>query len=155
MLNDYYDGHSDSVRRDDVPTAAFEWLKQDLAATDKPLRWVIAHAPLKSLPDMDTGRRRHANDFGQAKKADVARFTQLLKECHVRAYICGHTHDTSVEKVDGVWQADSGHARGGGDMGSPSTFLKFRVAGTRAWVDVYRADINGEHYRLRKTVELD
>jgi hypothetical protein len=155
VLNDYYDGHSDAVRKDDVPTAAFEWLKQDLAATDKPLRWVIAHAPLKSLPDMDTGRRRHANEFGQAQKADAARFAELLREYHVRAYICGHTHDCSVERVEGVWQADSGHVRGGGDQGSPSTFLKFRVAGTQAWVDVYRADPSGEHYHLRKTVALD
>jgi hypothetical protein len=155
VLNDYYDGHSDAVRGDDVPTAAFDWLKQDLAATDKPLRWVIAHAPLKSFPDMDTGRHRHANDFGKTKPADVARFVQLLKEYHVRAYICGHTHDCSVERVEGIWQTDSGHARGGGDKGSPSTFLKFRVAGTKAWVDVYRADVTGEHYKLRKTVELE
>ncbi len=155
VLNDYYDGQSDSVRKVEVPTAAFEWLKQDLAATDKPLRWVIAHAPLKSLPDMDTGRHRHASDLNQAKQADAARLAQILKQFQVRAYICGHTHDCSVERVEGVWQADSGHARGGGDQGSPSTFLKFRVAGTHAWVDVYRADPTGEHYRLRKTVELD
>jgi Calcineurin-like phosphoesterase len=155
VLNDYYDGHSDSHRRDDVPTAAFEWLKQDLAATDKPLKWVVAHAPLQALPDMDTGRKRHADDFGRAKKADVVPFERLLKQFHVRAYICGHTHDCSIARVNGIWQADSGHARGAGDKGAPSTFLKFRVAGTRAWVDVYRADTNGEHYRLRKTVELD
>jgi len=61
----------------------------------------------------------------------------------------------SVAKVHGVWQADSGHARGAGDMGSPSTFLKFRIAGTNAWVDVYRSDKNGVAYGLKKTVELN
>lgn len=155
VLNDYYNGHSEAVRGDDVPTAALGWLQQDLAATDKPLRWVIAHAPLKSFPDMDTGRIRHATDSDKAQQADVARFVQVLKANHVRAYICGHTHDCSVEPVDGLWQTDSGHARGGADKGSPSTFLKFRVAGLKAWVDVYRADATGEHYKLRKTVELD
>ncbi len=61
----------------------------------------------------------------------------------------------SVAKVHGVWQADSGHARGAGDKGSPSTFLKFRIAGTNAWVDVYRSDKNGVAYGLKKTVELN
>ena len=73
----------------------------------------------------------------------------------MRAYICGHTHGSSVTRVKGVWQADSGHARGGGDPGAPSTFLRFRITGLRAWVDIYRADPNGLEYRLRKTVELE
>jgi hypothetical protein len=55
-----------------------------------------------------------------------------------------------------VWQADSGHSRGAvNGKESPSTFLKFRVTGNRASVDVYRADPNGENYKLRQTFELD
>ena len=81
-------------------------------------------------------------------------FVRLLKKHEVTGFICGHTHNASVANVDGIWQLDAGHARGIGDKGSPSTFMKVRVQGEQAWVDVYRADANGENYRLRKTVDL-
>ena len=66
----------------------------------------------------------------------------------------GHTHNAR-RQGPGVWQADSGHARGAGDKGAPSTFLKFRISGEQTWVDIYRGDPNGVTYQLRKTVELD
>jgi hypothetical protein len=154
-LDEYYNGTSDSLLNNDIPEAAFDWLEKDLAATRKPLIWVIGHVPIKSLPDMDTGRKRHEGGSLTTNPAHLERFLQLLKKYHVRAYICGHTHDCSVARVSDVWQADSGHARGGGDTGAPSTFLKFRVLGERTWVDVYRGDTNGVTYQLRKTVELD
>ena len=62
--------------------------------------------------------------------------------------------NTSVMRVDGIWRADRGHARGAGDAATPSTFLKFRVSGLRAWLDAYRADPSGANYALRKTVKL-
>lgn len=155
LLNEYYDGRSDSVRKNDIPEAAFEWLEEDLAATRKPLIWIIGHVPIKSLRDMDTGRLRHAGESLTTNKVHQERFLQLLKRYHVRAYICGHTHNCSVARVKGVWQADSGHARGAGDKGAPSTFLKFRIAEERAWVDIYRGDTNGVTYKLRRTVKLD
>lgn len=155
VLNDYYDGHVDAVPNGDVSDAALAWLEKDLTATGKPLIWVTGHKPIESVPDMDTGRRRHESESVSRNTIHLKRFLELLKEHHVRAYLCGHTHDSSVAKVKGVWQADSGHARGAGDKGAPSTFLKVRISSERAWVDVYRADANGENYRLRKTVELD
>jgi predicted phosphodiesterase len=154
-LDEYYNGKSDSILNNDLPEAAFDWLEKDLGATRKPLIWVIGHVPIQSLPDMDTGRKRHESGSLTTNPAHLERFLQLLKQYHVRAYICGHTHDCSVARVSGVWQADSGHARGAGDKGAPSTFLKFRVLGERTWVDVYRGDTNGVTYLLRKTVELD
>ncbi len=154
-LNEYYDGRSDTVRRDNLPNAAFNWLEQDLAATRKPLIWVMGHIPIQSLPDMDTGRDRHTGESLSKDPALLEQFLQLLKQYRVRAYSCGHTHGCSVARVKGVWQADAGHARGAGDKGAPSTFLKFRVSGERAWVDIYRGDTNGVNYQLRKTVELD
>jgi predicted phosphodiesterase len=154
-LNEYYDGRSDATSKGDVPEAALAWLKDDLAATRQPLIWVFGHKPIQSLPDMDNGKVGHKGESVTMNAGRLDRFIQLLKQYHVRAYICGHTHKTSVAKVKGIWQADSGHSRGGGDKTTPSTFLKFRVSGSRAWVDIYRADANGEHYQLRKTVELD
>jgi hypothetical protein len=155
MLNEYYDGSSETVRKDDLPEAALEWLEEDLANNHQPLAWVVGHKPIKSLPDMDTSRLRHAADSVSTNSAHLDKFLQILEKHQVRAYICGHTHSSSVAKVRGVWQLDSGHARGGGDVGAPSTFLKVRVAWSSAWVDVYRSNTNGFAYQLRKTVELN
>ena len=139
----------------DLTEATFQWVEEDLAATRQKFIWVIGHQPLESLPDMDSGRGRHGGESVSFDPVRAARFVALLKKYHVRAYICGHTHNTSVTKVQEVWQADSGHARGGGDTGSPSTFLKFCIAGEKAWVEIYRADPTGRDYTLRKMVALD
>ena len=153
-LSDYFDGKSDAAKPD-LSAAEIAWLEQDLAANRQPLVWVICHKPIECLPDMDSGRLRHAGDSLITDPARRANFVELLKRYHVRALICGHTHGCSVAKVQGLWQADSGHARGAGDPGAPSTFLKIRVAGEAAAVDIYRADANGTNYKLRKTVELN
>jgi hypothetical protein len=155
-LNEYYDGKSDGIRKDDLPEETFAWLEKDLKATRQPLIWIYGHTPIESRPDMDTREFRHEKDSVSTNSVNLNRFVQLMKDYHVRAYICGHTHCCSIEKVKGVWQADSGHSRGAGNgKGSPSTFLKFRVAGEQTWVDVYRADPAGENYKLRTTVELN
>jgi hypothetical protein len=154
-LNNYFDGRSETNRADDLPAVTLDWLEQDLGATRQPFIWVYGHKPIKSVLDMDSGRVRHEKDSISTNTVHLARFMSILKGHRVRAYICGHTHNASVTKVDGVWQADSGHARGGGDPGAPSTFLKIRAIGERAWVDIHRADTNGLVYELRKSIELN
>ena len=154
-VNDYFDNHTDVKSKGAIAEATLTWLENDFASTKKPSVWVIGHIPIESLPDMDTGRVRHQGETVSTNSAAAARFVGLLQKYRVRAYLCGHTHNTSVAKVRGIWQADSGHARGAGDKGSPSTFMKFRVAGEKAWVDVYRSNTNGIDYTLRKTVELN
>ena len=140
----------------DLTDETFKWIEDDLAAARKPFLWVVGHQPIESIPDMDSGRTRHEVDSVSYDAARAAQFAALLKKFHVRAYICGHTHDTSVVKLkNGIWQCDSGHARGGGDKGSPSTFLKFRIVGNQPFVDIYRGDAQGAAYTLRKTVALD
>jgi predicted phosphodiesterase len=154
-LSDYFDGRTDTSKKRGISDASMAWLEKDLTATRQPLIWVICHEPLQSVPDMDNGRVRHGDDSLIRDDTRRERFIDLLNRFHVRALLCGHTHDCSVEKIQGIWQVDSGHARGAGDPGAPSTFLKIRVSNERAWVDVYRADPNGEHYQLRKTIELN
>lgn len=154
-IDPYPEGKSGDKGRVDISDATFDWLEKDLTATRQPLIFVFGHPAIYPMPDMDTGRIRHAGEFVSADPARAARFVDLLKKYHVRAYLCGHTHNASVARVHGIWQADSGHARGGGDPGSPSTFLKFRISGEQAWADIYRADPNGVDYKLRKTVQLD
>ncbi len=40
------------------------------------------------------------------------KFHQLLKKYNVNAYVCGHTHNASIAKINNIWQIDIGHARG-------------------------------------------
>ncbi len=140
----------------DLTEATFKWIEDDLAAAKQPFLWVVGHQPIESIPDMDSGRVRHENDSVSYDHARAARFVELLKKYHVRAYLCGHTHNVSVVKLKGgLWQCDSGHARGGGDTGSPSSFLKVRIVGAEPLVDIYRSDPSGATYTLRKTVPLN
>jgi predicted phosphodiesterase len=155
VLNNYFDGKTDAGRKSGFATNSLDWLEQDLAANRKPLVWVIGHEPLVSQPDMDTGRVRHKGGLLTSQKERATRLLELLRRYPVRAYLCGHTHNTSAVKVQGLWQLDAGHARGAGDSGAPSTFMKIRVAGARAWLDIFRADKRGTNYQLKRTVELD
>jgi len=154
-VNDYFDDRAIVKSKGAIAEATLAWLEKDLAATAKPLIWVLGHQPIESLPDMDTGRLRHRGESVSTNSPAAGRFVELLQKYHVRAYICGHTHNSSIARVHGIWQADSGHGRGAGDHGAPSTFLKFRIIGEKAWVDVYRSSTNGAEYALRKTVELN
>jgi hypothetical protein len=154
VLSDFFDGTNDAAKPD-VSDATIAWLEQDLEATHRPLIWIVSHKPIECFPDMDSGRLRHQGDSLITDPGRREQFVELLKKFHATALLCGHTHGSSIQKVDGLWQCDSGHARGAGDPGAPSTFLKIRVAGTNAWVDVYRADRNGMNYKLRESVQLN
>lgn len=149
ILNEYME-----KKEGDVSEKMLQWMREDLSVNGLPLTWVVGHKPIRSLPDMDMGRMRHGDGSISADTNAMSRFTALLREYGVRAYLCGHTHDASVQKVDGIWQLDSGHSRGAGDTGAPSTFLKVEVQGEQAWVKVYRADGDGIKYNIRKRVEL-
>lgn len=154
-INDYFNDHTIAKSKGSVAKATLDWLEHDLASTKKNLIFVIGHQPIESLPDMDSGRLRHGGESVSTESEAKQKFINLLKQFNVRAYICGHTHNVSIAKVNGIWQTDSGHARGAGDTGSPSTFLKYRISDEHVAVDVYRSDAKGMNYQLRKTVELN
>jgi len=132
VLNEYYDGGSDRVTDGDITDALHGWLIQDLVASAKPVVLVFGHEPAFPQPDDDTGRLRQQNDSLNAHPQNRDRFWQTLKTHDVTAYICGHTHNYSAVRLrsdgsidpsgtGGVWQIDSGHARGTGDTSSPRT----------------------------------
>lgn len=156
VLNQYYDGKKDDGNsRGNVVDELYEWLKRDLAANRKKMVFVVGHEPIQAMPDMDNGRLRHQKTSLNANPENARRFHDLLREYNVRAYFCAHTHNTSIANLDGLWQVDSGHARGRGDPGARSTFLKVHVAGQECRVDIYRDDGKGGPYSLVKTVALD
>jgi len=148
VLNQYYDGTSDTGADGDVTDASFAWLSDDLASNTRPFTFVVGHDPAYVLPDIATGRVRHEGGGLETNPAHRDRFWKLLRERHVTAYICGHSHNASVKKLDGVWQLDTGHARGKGDKGAPSTFIKITVGAGDCRYEYHRADASGLNYKV-------
>jgi hypothetical protein len=155
VLNQYFDGRSDTGASGDVAEALRLWLEDDLAANRKPLVFVIGHEPMTALPDMDNGRVRHRGDSLDQHPANNRRFEEVLRLHRVTAYLCAHTHNTSITNMAGLWQIDVGHARGRGDKGARSTFMKFHVNGKKCRVEIYRDDSQGGPYQLVKGAALN
>lgn len=155
MINEYCDGKSEKGTTGDVLEPVHAWLAADLAANRQPVVFVVGHEPIVCLPDMDTGRVRHAGNALDAHPATARRFLDLLKQHRVTAYLTAHTHNASVTNLAGVWQVDCGHARGRGDKGAPSTFMKLNVTRSGTRLDIFRDDANGGEYTRRKSVKLD
>ncbi|MCK4343068.1 MAG: metallophosphoesterase [Phycisphaerae bacterium] len=148
VINQYFDGRSDAVPGGDISDALYDWLAADLAANRKPFVFVFGHEPSVSLPDLTNGRVRHRGNSLDQYPRHNHRFWTLLRRHEVVAYFCGHSHNTSVAKINGVWQLDTGHARGLGDSGAPSTFLKVYVEPDAVKCRLYRDDAQGGPYKL-------
>jgi hypothetical protein len=155
VLNQYCDDKSEKGVKGDVVSVVHDWLVADLAGNRKPVVFVVGHEPIVAVPDMDNGRVRHKGDSLDAHPESAKRFVDLLRQHNVTAYLTAHTHNASVTNIAGVWQIDCGHARGLGDKGARSTFMKVHVARAGCQVDVHRADANGENYTLTKSIKLD
>ncbi len=155
VLNQYCDGSSENGVKGDVLEVVHDWLAGDLAANSKPVIFVVGHEPIIAMPDMDKGRVRHKGDSLDAHPANAQRFVELMRQHHVTAYLTAHTHNASATNLGGVWQIDAGHARGLGDKGARSTFLKIHVKRSGCRLDIYRDDNKGGPYALRRSVSLD
>lgn len=112
VLNVYFDGVQDWGLEGEIAPELMAWLEADLAATTKKYVFVFGHEPLLPMPDMDNGRIRHQGDSLDERPENAFELHQLLLEHGVTAYFCGHTHNTSFAKINGLWQLDPGHARG-------------------------------------------
>ena len=145
VINEYCDTGGDDVTTGDIPDHLYNWLQADLAATEKDHVFVFGHEPAYPQPDADNGRMRHADDSLNENPTNRDRFWSLLKSAGVSAYFCGHTHNYSAVQIDGVWQLDSGHARGQGDTGAAGTFLMVHVNGSTVTFNAYR-DIHDGSY---------
>jgi hypothetical protein len=148
VLNEYYDGTSDTGTDGDVVDSLYNWLADDLTATSQTHIFVFGHEPAYPQPDADNGRERHMTDSLNKYSTRRNRFWNLVRDNGVVAYICGHTHNYSAVEIDGVWQLDAGHARGVGDTGARSTFILIRVDGGLVKFETYRDDANGGIYDL-------
>jgi hypothetical protein len=149
VLNQYYDGVSDTGSPGDVADSLHQWLVDDLAANGKRVIIVIGHEPAYPLPDEESGRLRHEYDSLNQFPENRDRFWETLKSFGVSAYICGHTHNYSSRIVNGLLQIDAGHSRGFGDTGSRSTFIRFDVLRDGLIVyETYRLNLDSGAYDL-------
>jgi len=112
VLNQYFDGERDWGLKGEIVPELLEWLEADLIAATKKHIFVFGHEPLIPMPDMDNGRLRHQGDSLDEDPESAFAFHQLMVKHDVNAYVCGHTHNTSYAKINGLWQLDPGHARG-------------------------------------------
>jgi hypothetical protein len=117
VINLYWNGQpdpgSDAKGKGEPVPALWEWMKSDLAASQKPWKLVVGHVPAFPQPDRNWSTARHADEAWDATKCDA--FWKVLEDAGVAAYICGHTHRYSRYRPEGskVWQIDSAQARGG------------------------------------------
>ncbi len=138
-----------------ISDTIYEWLVDDLAATEKPHIFVFGHEPAFPQPDAQTGDLRHVYDSLDQYPEARDRFWSLLVEHGVVAYINGHTHGFSAVPIDGVWQLDAGHSMGTRAAPSPGTFLIITVEGQSIQLQVYRGeDGPGFSYILRQETSL-
>ncbi len=156
VINEYYDGSSDTGTEGDVNSYVYSWLENDLQTNTKPVVIVIGHEPAYPLPDEESGRLRHENDSLNQYPANRDSFWNLLKTYNVKAYICGHTHNYSISKIDSVWQVDTGHSRGTADRGAKSTFIMFYITDeNKVWYQTYRISADTAKYEFYKEGLLD
>jgi len=146
MLNEYCDSYGEGVIGGDIPGHLYDWLANDLRSTDKHHIFVVGHEPAYPQPDADNGRVRHLGDSLDLYPERRDRFWNLLRENKVVAYICGHTHNYSAAKLDGVWQLDAAHAQGIGGAGARSTFVMVHVTDYVVKFEAYRDDERGGQY---------
>lgn len=146
ILNEYCDTGGDAVTDGDMPDHLYNWLVADLAGTAQEHILILGHEPGYPQPDADNGRMRHEYDSLNENPDNRDRFWELMESEGVAAYICGHTHNYSVVNIGGVWQVDSGHARGLGDTGARSTFVLIQVNGPIVTYEAYRDDAAGGAY---------
>ena len=78
VLNQYYDGTSDTGTDGDHFPELLDWLEIDLSETQKTNIFVFGHEPLIAIPDMDNGRLRHADDSLNKYPHNSFKFHQLF-----------------------------------------------------------------------------
>lgn len=149
VLNEYFDGTSDTGTDGDIVDALHDWLVNDLNANTNPIIFVFGHEPAYPQPDKDNGRIRHEDDSLNKYPTNRDRFWTTLINYGIKAYICGHTHNYSSVNINGVWQIDAGHARGLGDTGAKSTLVMFYVMNNGdVWFYTYRLNIDKKKWEF-------
>jgi len=148
VLNEYASDSCDNCTSGDINDMLYAWLKEDLEKTTKTNIFVTGHEPAYPMPDIENQRFRHVHDCLNQHPENRDRFVKLLQKHHVIAYMVGHTHNYSTVKINNLWHIDVGHARGDGDRGAKSTFIKISVTGDNVSYTTYRRDFETREYSI-------
>lgn len=148
MLNQYWDGVSDTGTDGDVIPALRDWLAADLAANVQPVVFVFGHEPAYPF-------HRHVGDSLDKYPANRDAFWSLLEANGVHAFVCGHTHVYKRYQPNpgGTWQIDVGNAGNvSSDWPDEPTFLNVTVTDTEVVYDIWRSvAIDSGTYTLEDT----
>ncbi len=106
-----------------ITNQLYDWLAKDLAKTQKENIFIFAHQPVwecKNTHDavnvsIENYFKNRSSEFGAdslswfkkeftSKIKTRKEFWNLLKEHHVVAYFCGHTHQYTANNIGGVWE---------------------------------------------------
>jgi uncharacterized protein YutD len=148
ILNEYAADSCDACTRGDINDMIYNWLKKDLEKNKKENVFVFGHEPAYPMPDIENQRFRHVHDCLNQYPENRDRFVELLQKYDAKAYIVGHTHNYSTVKVNNLWHMDAGHARGDGDKGTRSTFIRIKVNGGDVSYFTYRRNPETSVYEL-------
>lgn len=155
ILNEYCTDTCDDCTKGFIPDILYTWLQKDLQTTKKKNILVIGHEPAYPLPDIESQRLRHAKDCLNQYPENRDRFVKLLQENNVIAYIVGHTHNYSIAKINRLWHVDVGHARGIGDKGARSTFIKVNIDKNGIGYKTFRLNSETGKYEVTDTGSLN
>jgi len=148
MLNEYWNGSSDTGTDGDVIPALLAWLADRLAENTNPVVFVFGHEPAYPF-------NRHVGDSLDKYPANRDAFWALLDAEGVQAYICGHTHVYTKYRPTpgGAWQVDLGNAgNDSSEASDPQTFADITVTNTAVRYDIWRSTAVGSAtYTLEDT----
>ena len=141
-LNEYWNGGtaagSDVAVDGNVVTQLYNWLAGRLAATTKPVIFIVGHEP--AYP-----KNGHVGDSLDLYPTQRDALWNLLEsDTRVKAYLCGHTHTFSTHRQPGgrVWQIDVGNA-GNDNYDDGYTFLDVTLSGATVKFDAWRESNTG------------
>lgn len=105
VLNEYFDGTSETGTDGDVEDVQYAWLADDLERNTLPIVVVFGHEP--AYPVLF-----HSGDSLDQYPAHRDRFWDLLESRRVAAFISGHTHERAALRrtSGGTWQINVGTA---------------------------------------------
>ena len=148
VLNEYYDGVSDTGANGDIVPELLSWLKDDLGKNEKPIIFVFGHEPAFPKPDSYWDEGRHYGDSLDQCPENRDAFWALLEEKNIVAYICGHIHRYSRYQHEGgkVWQVVPVTLPPPETSSKYDAWLNVKVGNDDVTFEVYRdCDEDGEY----------
>jgi len=141
IILDLYSENSYPNRGNAVMSRALlDWVKDDLAGTDKKHIFVVGHRPCLSYTEQRGGRKSEVPPGHLIEQGEREAFWNLLKgDARVVAYLSGHSHRFGMKQDGTLWQIGAARARD-----NWKTHLSFTIDGDRVSCRAFREE-NGRY----------